>query len=49
MTNLSRKSYATIRDMLHLPTLIEIQLTSFQWFCAEGLGELLQELSLIHI
>jgi len=43
MTNVVRKSYARIRDILELPTLIEIQLDSFRWFCTEGLEELLQE------
>lgn len=45
MTSRLRKSYATIRDVLELPTLIEIQLESFRWFCGEGLRELFQEIT----
>jgi len=40
-----RKSYARIPDVLELPTLIEVQLKSFNWFREEGLAELLQEIS----
>ena len=32
-------------DVHHLPTLIEIQLNSYQWFLSEGLKELLSEVS----
>ena len=41
----ARKSYARIADILELPRLIEVQLKSFEAFCAEGLGELFQEIS----
>ncbi len=39
------KSYARIPDVLELPKLIEVQLQSFEWFLAEGLAELFQEIS----
>ena len=45
MSKVSRKSYATIQDVLELPTLIEIQRNSFRWFCDEGLDELFKEIS----
>ena len=41
----ARKSYARIADILDLPKLIEVQLKSFEVFCAEGLGELFEEIS----
>ncbi|MDX1521202.1 MAG: DNA-directed RNA polymerase subunit beta, partial [Anaerolineae bacterium] len=41
----ARKSYARISDILELPRLIEVQLNSFEVFCAEGLGELFAEIS----
>ncbi len=41
----ARKNYARIADVLELPRLIEVQLKSFEVFKAEGLGELLQEIS----
>jgi DNA-directed RNA polymerase subunit beta len=40
-----RKSYARIPDIHKLPTLIEVQLDSFQWFKREGLAELFDEIS----
>ncbi len=40
-----RKSYARIPDVLDLPTLIEVQLKSFDWFRKEGLAELFREIS----
>jgi DNA-directed RNA polymerase subunit beta len=42
---LSRKSYARIPDVLTLPSLIEVQLESFEWFKQEGLAELFEEIS----
>ena len=39
------KTYARILDVLELPKLIEVQLRSFEWFLAEGLAELFQEVS----
>jgi DNA-directed RNA polymerase subunit beta len=44
-TSSARKSYARIPDVLELPTLIEVQLKSFNWFREEGLAELFQEIS----
>jgi DNA-directed RNA polymerase subunit beta len=42
---LGRKSYARITDVLTLPSLIEVQLESFEWFKKEGLAELFEEIS----
>ena len=42
---LGRKSYARIADVLTLPSLIEVQNDSFNWFTNEGLGELFEEVS----
>jgi len=39
------KSYAKIPHVLEIPNLIRIQLDSYQWFQAEGLQELLSEIS----
>ncbi|MEP7199805.1 MAG: DNA-directed RNA polymerase subunit beta, partial [Chloroflexota bacterium] len=39
------KSYARIPNVHPLPTLIEVQLDSFEWFRREGLRELLDEIS----
>ncbi len=39
------KSYARTRDIQKLPSLIEIQLDSFDWFLQEGLAELFDEIS----
>jgi DNA-directed RNA polymerase subunit beta len=44
-TNLERRSFARIRDAIDVPTLIETQIKSFEWFCKEGLRELFDELS----
>ncbi len=41
----SKKSYAKIAHVLDIPHLIRIQLDSFEWFKAEGLRELLDEIS----
>mgnify|MGYP000436371553 CR=1 FL=1 len=42
---LGSKSYARIKDVLTLPSLIEVQLESFEWFRKEGLAELFDEVS----
>src|SRR5205823_833444 len=44
-TVLPTKSYARIPNVHPLPTLIEVQLKSFEWFRSEGLRELLDEIS----
>ncbi|MGQ0604997.1 MAG: DNA-directed RNA polymerase subunit beta [Anaerolineales bacterium] len=44
-TVLGSKSYARIKDVLTLPSLIEVQLESFDWFRKEGLAELFDEVS----
>ncbi|WP_102349396.1 DNA-directed RNA polymerase subunit beta [Bacillus sp. Marseille-P3661] len=40
-----RRSYARISEVLELPNLIEIQLSSYQWFLDEGLREMFQDIS----
>src|ERR671933_612592 len=40
-----RVSFAKLSDVLPMPNLIEMQLTSFQWFQTEGLQELFAEIS----
>ncbi|HEU5013459.1 MAG TPA: DNA-directed RNA polymerase subunit beta [Roseiflexaceae bacterium] len=40
-----RTSFAQIRDAIEVPTLIETQTRSFEWFCKEGLRELFDEIS----
>ncbi|RMF52979.1 MAG: DNA-directed RNA polymerase subunit beta [Chloroflexota bacterium] len=42
---LNTKNYARTRDVQALPSLIEVQLNSFRWFCEEGLGDLFAEIS----
>jgi len=42
---LDTKNYARTYDVQELPSLIEVQLSSFKWFCNEGLGELFAEIS----
>jgi DNA-directed RNA polymerase subunit beta len=42
---LGSKSYSRIKDVLTLPSLIEVQLESFEWFRKEGLAELFDEVS----
>ena len=39
------KNYARTSDVLELPSLIEVQLNSFEWFKREGLRELFDEIS----
>src|SRR5919199_871087 len=43
--NLERRSFARIQDAIAVPTLIETQLNSFDWFRREGLRELFDEIS----
>ncbi|RME48098.1 MAG: DNA-directed RNA polymerase subunit beta [Chloroflexi bacterium] len=40
-----RKSYARITDVLELPSLIQVQLDSYNWFREVGLQQLLDEVS----
>src|SRR5258706_11643915 len=42
---LDTKNYARTYDVHDLPSLIEVQLNSFNWFRDEGLGELFSEIS----
>mgnify|MGYP005842000849 CR=1 FL=1 len=42
---LNTKNYARTYDVQALPSLIEVQLNSFRWFCEEGLGDLFAEIS----
>jgi len=42
---LDTKTYARTYDVHDLPSLIEVQLNSFNWFRQEGLGELFSEIS----
>jgi DNA-directed RNA polymerase subunit beta len=44
-TNLERRSFARIQDAIAVPTLIETQINSFEWFRREGLRELFDEIS----
>ncbi|MBZ0279058.1 MAG: hypothetical protein K8I60_23130, partial [Anaerolineae bacterium] len=39
------KNYARTPDVQELPSLIEVQLESFRWFCEQGLAELFDEIS----
>ena len=43
--NFEKKTYARTVDPLELPTLIDVQLNSFQTFTKEGLAELFEEIS----
>jgi len=43
--NFEKKTYARTVDPLELPTLIDVQLNSFQTFIDEGLAELFEEIS----
>jgi DNA-directed RNA polymerase subunit beta len=45
MPSLSRKSYSRIADVYSLPTLIQVQLDSFEWLRREGLAELFDEIT----
>ncbi|HCF71328.1 MAG TPA: DNA-directed RNA polymerase subunit beta [Syntrophomonas sp.] len=39
----NRLSYSRIREVIELPNLIQVQLSSYQWFLEKGLREALQE------
>jgi DNA-directed RNA polymerase subunit beta len=39
------KSFASLRETLEIPDLIQVQLNSFRWFQEEGLKELFEEIS----
>src|SRR5579884_1819604 len=41
----TRVSFGKLAEVLPMPNLIEMQLSSFQWFQAEGLAELFAEIS----
>src|SRR3989344_9653442 len=41
----ARVYFTKLREAIHLPNLIEIQQKSYQWFFAEGLKELFDEIS----
>jgi DNA-directed RNA polymerase subunit beta len=45
MPKLPNKTYARTTDPLELPTLIDVQLNSFQMFTDESLAELFEEIS----
>lgn len=40
----TRRSYASIKEMLDLPNLIEVQLASYQWFLDEGIKEMFNDI-----
>lgn len=40
-----RRSYASIKEVLELPNLIEIQQASYRWFLENGLKEMFQDIS----
>ena len=42
---LKAKSYSRIPDIYNLPTLIEVQLKSFEWFINDGLRDLFDEVT----
>lgn len=42
---LDTKNYARTLDVHELPSLIEVQLNSFNWFLQDGMGELFDEIS----
>ena len=44
-SGLERRSFARIQDAIAVPTLIETQINSFEWFRKEGLRELFDEIS----
>jgi DNA-directed RNA polymerase subunit beta len=45
MASSGQKDYSRIRDVFSLPTLIDVQLDSFEWLKEEGLAELFDEIS----
>jgi DNA-directed RNA polymerase subunit beta len=44
-TGINRRSYSRISTVLEMPNLVQVQISSFEWFKTEGLAELLQEIS----
>ncbi len=40
-----RKSYSTIKEVLEMPNLIEVQKDSYRWFLEEGLKEAFEDIS----
>jgi len=42
---IDRKSYSRLPQILDVPNLIEVQLSSYQWFQEEGINQLLEEIS----
>ena len=40
-----RMSYSRQKDVLDIPNLIEVQRDSYDWFCTEGLREVLDSVS----
>ncbi|MBM4424977.1 MAG: DNA-directed RNA polymerase subunit beta [Chloroflexi bacterium] len=44
-STIGRKSYARITEEYKLPTLIEVQLESFEWFKKDGLAQLFDEIT----
>jgi len=40
-----RKSYSTIKEVLEMPNLIEVQKDSYKWFLEEGLQEAFEDIS----
>ena len=42
---INERSYGKIESVLDVPNLIQVQIDSFDWFKAEGLGELFEEIS----
>ncbi len=44
-STIGRKSYARITEEYKLPTLIEVQLESFEWFRNDGLAQLFDEIT----
>ena len=45
LRRLDEKHYARTSDVHDLPSLIEVQLESFRWFCDEGIRDLFAEIS----
>ena len=43
----TRKSFATIKEVMKMPNLIEVQKNSYDWFLNEGLKEVLRDVSSI--
>ncbi|NLC51806.1 MAG: DNA-directed RNA polymerase subunit beta [Firmicutes bacterium] len=40
-----RRNYAEIREVLDLPNLIEVQLSSYKWFLEKGIQEMFEDIS----